>query len=172
MTTFPHWNSESFEANFWNIVWLGDFQLPGKAEVQLTKSRRIDVQTSPGSDGAYLVDKGIDPAQISITLSQWNEEQWSDWVEIFPQLDPQTAGTKRRPLEIYHPLPLTSGISTVYVQEISVNHPESGGVRTINIKCIQWFPAPKPAKTKKDPKKKASNGAVEPAVPVGSTNVF
>lgn len=170
-TTFPFWGSASFEANYWDLIWLGDLLMPGRAKVSIKKSRRIDIKPVPGSDGAYLEDKGVDPAQITIELLQWKEEQWQEWVRIFNEIDPATAGTKRRPLEIYHPIPNTHGVTTVYVHTISAGQPEKAGARTVTIECVQWFPAPKPAKPKKDPKKK-SGGAVEPATPSSTANIF
>lgn len=151
MPAQPFWVDEGGEENAWNFCWLGDDLLPGIADVEVTKSRAVDVKKPKGGDGATLSDDGYEPAKVTIKLRIYTKEQWYAYQELYPRIDPQRAGGLRTPLRIINPEPNGRGIDTVYVQSISGSTPQRGGVKTETLECLQWFPAPKPAKGKQTP---------------------
>src|SRR5688572_32514624 len=92
MARIPFWGGETLEEQAWNFVWLGEDLLPGIAEVTAEKGRAIDVQKSPGSDGATIKDNGFEPGTVDITLRILTREQWEAWQDVLPKIDPQKAG--------------------------------------------------------------------------------
>lgn len=152
MATAPYWADDSLESNLWNFVWLGASLLPGIATVTVRKSRALDVQRGKGSDGAYIVDHGNEPASVSISLLITNKTEWDAWVAVLPSIDPQKNGGTKTPLDISHPEPNSMGITTVYVKDISGNPPTALSGKRIEIECIQWVEAPKQTNATKTPK--------------------
>lgn len=72
--------------DLWDTVVLGDEELPGVARVRATHGRKIDSKSSPGSNGARIVDKGYEAAKVEITLRIWKKEQLETWFRIAPTL--------------------------------------------------------------------------------------
>jgi hypothetical protein len=136
----------------WDFCWLGDALLPGIASLEVTKTRSVDVKKSRGTDGATLSDDGYEPARVTVRLRMWTAEQWAAYQDLLPQIDPQRPGGLREPVAIVHPEVNVRGIDTVYVTSISGSSPERGGAKVETIECIQWFPQPKPAKSRQEPK--------------------
>lgn len=143
----------------WDILWIGGELMPGLAAVDCDVARKIDVQVVKGSDGATMTDEGYEPQPIQIALKLWLKAHWIEWQRVLPIIHPRQVGGLRRPLEILHPSTESLGIETIYVRKIS--SPRGTGAkepRIITLEALQWFPAPKAAKTSKKPKL----GAVDP----------
>jgi hypothetical protein len=104
-----------------------------------------------GSDGVVLTDNGSQAAEGEIALTIWTAEQWDDWQRIKPKLDPQKAGGIRSPLTIVHPEAASAGVDTIVLKQMQESHPRKGGSKVIQMEVLQWFPAPKPARVRKEP---------------------
>lgn len=154
----PFWGGDLPEEHGWNFVWLGDALLPGVATVTCKKERSVDVKKRKGDDGAELEDTGYEPAQVTIKLKITNADEWAAWQEVRPKFDPQKAGGLRQPLAILHPEPNAMDVNEVYVTSIEGDPPTARSGKLITIECLQWFPAPKPAKTSKTAKQKEGGG--------------
>lgn len=134
----------------WNTPVLGPVTLPGVWRVTTQKGRDVDFKKSPEQDGGTDTDKGSTPAKVTLQ-GTLNASHWALWQQVAPQIDPNRPGAAAAPLEIRHPGPNARGIRNVRVLDISVGAPTAKGGISITIQCREWFPAPKPAKTK--PKK-------------------
>ncbi len=145
----------------WDLLWLGGDLMPGLATVDAEVARKIDIQPVKGSDGATIADEGYIPSPINIALKLWLKAHWLEWQRVLPAIHPRQIGGLRRPLEIWHPAAEVLGIETIYVTKIGSPRGEGGkDPRIIPIEAIQWFPAPKPAKTSSKAAKTPKVGAV------------
>ncbi len=151
----PWWHDRTF---LWETLILGGEVIPGLAAVDTEVERKLDIQPIKGGDGATIADEGYVPAPVQIAIKLWLAEQWRVWQFVLPVIHPRQQGGVRSPLEIQHPATDALGIETIYIRKISSPRGEGGGVRIITIDAVQWFPAPKAAKTSKKPKV----GAVDP----------
>lgn len=142
----PYWLGDTEEEHRWDFCYLDNQLCPGISKVTVEKSRDVDVQKPPGSDGANLSDKGYNPAKVTVELWIYTREQWEAWQDLREKIDPQRAGGLRTPISISHPEPNGLGIDTVYVQSLSGAPPSAAHGKIERIECIQWFKAPEPAK--------------------------
>lgn len=152
MAAQPFWVTDDQSDLAWDFCWLGEDLLPGIASLSVETAREIDVQRQKGSNGANLSDDGYEPATVSITLQIYTADQWATWQKVRPKIDPRNAGGLKRPLQIVHPETADAGVENVYVRRISTSNPSARSGKTISIDCIEWFPAPKPAKKSTTPK--------------------
>lgn len=130
----------------WDTLILGGEVWPGVPTIETTLGRAVDEQRVKGSDGAFLVDQGYDPAKIKITIRMWLEEQWREYQRLLPSVHPRTKGGVRSPVQIAHPEPNSKGVTQIYITGIGPLLIDRG-LGTATLDAIEWFPAPKPAKT-------------------------
>lgn len=129
----------------WNRVRLGSFDLPGIAQVTMSRGREIDFKKAPGKDGGTSTDKGANEGKIKIRLTM-NARQWSEkWLPILPHLEP-AQGKPSGPHGIAHPEPNSRGINVVEISDIASAPPTARGGYVLDIECQQWFPRPKDTK--------------------------
>lgn len=124
---------------------LGGEPLPGNVEVSITKARAVDKKKAPGNDYARTTIHGIEPAEVTITLTLWTPEQVDRLNEVWPKLFPP--GGKSKPdkaLDIVHPAAKLHDIKSVVVVSGSGPNPASPArARAFVIKAIEWRPASK-----------------------------
>lgn len=132
----------------WDIVYLGGEILPGIATVTVTTAGDIDERKSAGARLSTPIDKGEKCAKVNISLVVMPSMYDRLRQVIAPILRPQTKTGAREPMAIQHPLCELWGIGVVMVESATTPNPESGGTMTVQLQCIEWTPAPKPAKNK------------------------
>jgi len=135
----------------WDVLILGGEVWPGLPDVTSTTSRAIDAQKKAGDDGGALVDQGYEPAKVKITIRVWLREQWEELQRLLATVHPRRKGGVRTPLDIWHPETLLKGVRQVYITTIGEASPGRGadhGMLTITLEAIEWFAAPKKAKSK------------------------
>lgn len=150
--SLPWWDDDSL---LWDIAIIGGEVVPATAvAVQVTVERAVDVQSVKGSDGATIADNGYTPAPVQIACNLTTDDGgslWRDFQSWVRKVHPRTKGGLRQPQDIIHPAANLLGVNTIYIRKISAPV-VSGGVATVAIEAIEWFPAPKKAKTSKKPK--------------------
>lgn len=80
----PHWSglaqdndpaNASDRRGDWDKVLFDGVAMPGIAEVSVVAGRKIDGRGAPGRNGTRLVDKGAEPAKVTIRLKLWTVAQ-------------------------------------------------------------------------------------------------
>lgn len=131
------------EATLWDTALLGGRRVPGVVTVTAKTARKIDVKTSPGTDGATITDQGYEPAKPVIEVLTWTGEQWIDLQALLDYVAPKPGkGFKKPPpaLSLVHPGANAIGVSQVYVTSVSTNDAASPlGARKTTIECIQYL---------------------------------
>ncbi len=135
-------------AEDWNILRLGDIQLPGIAKVKAKLPSGLDIKKPKGGKKATIKDDGDPPGELDVELSL-DHKELVRFAEIVPILRAVTKDGARDPLKCDHPEAYLWGISNVTVGDIDSDHPETGGRKKITFKLYEWAPAPAPVKASK-----------------------
>lgn len=156
MTRVPFWDRPGAgevrvspgEASLWNVGTLGGRELPGLLKVDGAEvSRKWDVKTSPGTDGATITDQGYEVAKPTLTLLLWTSDQWDTWQDIAANLLPKPGKASKkppRPVPVTHPALDSVGVNNVIILSISAPKPASPkGAFEVTIKTVQWLPSKK-----------------------------
>jgi hypothetical protein len=70
----------------WDTVFFDGSPLPGIAKVNVDAARKMDSRSAPGANGARLLDKGQEPAKVTIVVRMWLEEHFAEWARVMPSL--------------------------------------------------------------------------------------
>lgn len=154
--SLPWWSDGSL---LWDTLLVGGRVVPGVSALDGDVERKLDVQPVLKKDGATIKDQGYIPKPIKIATKIWLQEQWDDWQTLLPTIHPRTVGGLRQPLDIIHPAANLLGIRTIYVNKIGMPKVDNTRAAVIAWEAIQWFPAPKAARTSNKPK---NGGAFDP----------
>ncbi len=134
-------------ATYWDLIIIADLEFLGFAELTGGVSRDIQVNKPKGSDGATITDNGYKPAQISVTLKLVTQLDWDEYQEILlPAIHPRRKGGPRTPVVLTHPALNVLGVTRIYFTSIGAPKIGSDKIGTVELKAIEWFPAPKPVK--------------------------
>lgn len=154
----------------WDVLTLGGQIVPGIVEVEVTESRGVDVKKAKGQDKASLTDNGSEPVEIDIKITLGTRRHWIDWQAILPTISPRKAGGVSQPLAASHPALTLAGVDAIVVREIKTGAPTSKEGMQIDIKAIEWLPAPKPAKSTSKPKGTTAEVRTRPLVNTNAMN--
>jgi hypothetical protein len=138
-----HWDTDP---DAWDGCVLGGFRLPGRAKVTCKAARKIDKKPAVGKNGASLTDQGGHPGEVKISLSMVDQADWDAWCLLAPLLNPTR--TKPQAFTIVHPQTQALGIDKIVVEDIDAGDPENG-IFTVQLGCVEWFPAAKKGAAKK-----------------------
>jgi hypothetical protein len=147
---------------------LAGYALPGRAAVDGSAKKRLQVMKANGADGGALVERGYTPGELDIDLTMWTPEQWDTWQRILPvvfrkpnKLDlkdhkEQKTGAKQSDLEttktssvsIVNWKAQSLNIATVIVTQVGLPKENADGSVTVTIKCTEYVPPKKGAKAK------------------------
>lgn len=152
-----HWDENSED---WDSCVLGNFLLPGRAEVSVKRGRKLDKKSAKGKNGATITDGGGEGAQVDIELSMVGSDAWDVWCGMLAILDP----TKSAPQAwgIGHPQAEAFQVKSVMIEDIQAGAPKQG-IYTVKIKCAEWFP---------QPKGKAKSKTTTPTGAKGASNIL
>jgi hypothetical protein len=151
-----------------DILYLGNGSgwapVPGIADVKATVAQKLNIQKSKGRDGSTIIDEGRDAAKVTITVTLWTPEQWSEFQEILSRYwrnfgklptspEERQSGTTRtneNAVSVSHWCLQMLKIFTVVIQEIS--SPEPGpvaGAMKVTIKAVEYAPTSAKVTTRK-----------------------
>jgi hypothetical protein len=153
MSTVPYWVDPdgAAVASLWDFLWLGGVLIPGLWNVEITKSRSIDVAKVKGQDAATLTDNGYDLATVKMSGRMWLPDHLNDFKTVLLQFDPVRHGSVKYPLDIYHPVAELQGVKSIYIKSITLGNP-SGGIWTPGIEAVEWAQETTTTKTGTSPK--------------------
>lgn len=167
-SSLPFWdkNTDGYEGDTYSrdpyeLVTLGEFQLPGRCTVEALPERLFDRQKVRDRDGAALILRGYLPGPIDLEWTIWTPEQWKKAQVVLSELWPKAgkladtqkgktaAGSQAdvadmAALPISHPMLQVVNVQRVVIRGISVPKPGSiPGSYVINIKCLEYVPTSK-----------------------------
>lgn len=127
----------------WDIVILGDWKLPGIADVGGHGiEHQIDVKKSPGKDGATITDLGRELAKIEIKLQMWTKGQWAEFSRQSMALQVKDPKGGLTPIDVRHPAINAIGVRSLVVNRIRT--PQVGrhqpGVIVVELECTEFRP--------------------------------
>lgn len=137
MANVGYWDDPS-----WDSIKLGSVVMPGIWEVSGSVERKIDVKGTKKADGATITDHGYQPGTFSLQGRVGSKEGWDAMKTALDAVHPRRGGKERQPLDIVHPGLNALGVHKVYVTAIDVPRLHAQ-VMEIEIKVIEWQPAPK-----------------------------
>ena len=132
-----HWDENSAD---WDICILGNFQLPGRAKVDVKRARKLDKKSAKGRNGATITDGGGEGAEVTIELALVDADELDAWAAALGVLDPTKVAPQAYAL--VHPQAQLFSIKSVMIEDISAGMPDNG-IYTVKIKAAEWFPQPK-----------------------------
>lgn len=164
MSPTPWWGADELEdaagANrLWDTFFLGDFSLPGKAEVKVGSGagRKLDTRAAAGSDGWSLVDRGASPVKFTVTLTLWTQDQYDRWSEASRIITSQLGlGRQRGANDVArNPVLADLNVTHAYIEEVGGLDLKGDGSATVELKFVQFKP----------PSRRAATHRVQPHVP-------
>lgn len=130
----------------WEILHLGGIRMPGVARVEVDMPTGVDIQKARGKKKARLVDRGVEPAKLSIELELMPDEL-DELAECLNTLRPRARSAGQKYLTIYHPAAGFFGINQVMIGDMGAPHPVPGGTFLFRFEAIEHVA--EPAKVKK-----------------------
>ena len=134
----------------YDIVKLGDFEIPGVSSVQIEARRKIQIESARQSHGARVVDSGLDLARITITTRYFTPEDHDQMDKLIEEFrtklgikTPQNTNTVNG-FPIIHPNTIAHNIQYVYIE--SIEGPvqfQPPAYSQIVFKCIETRPVKK-----------------------------
>lgn len=112
----------------WDTMTLGGMTVPGLVAVTGKLARKDDTAEVPGVDGATQTVLGYAPAEFSVTITLWTDEQLAQYQALLRRFRPQRAEGKSaaaRAVEVRHPAVQVCGLSQLTVYEMTA--PEHTG---------------------------------------------
>jgi hypothetical protein len=127
----------------WDTAVLAGIQLPGYCAVRSPgKVRKMERLSGPGYDSEELQDAGAENAEVAITCYLWMADHLIQWRQVLRAIE-QNGGTRASPkaLDVYHPGLAISGITSLYIYQVSMLEPSQvRGVRESTILGREFMP--------------------------------
>lgn len=99
-----------------------------KVDVKL--SQKFDVQSAPGSNGAWVIWKGYTAAPVTISMKMGGRthgpKQWAQYESLLPLIRPVAGNGKPQPVNCSHPLLELHKLRALYVTDISAPQNNDG----------------------------------------------
>lgn len=152
-TLIQHWEVPGAEES-WDRVVIGGRTWPGIAKVTISGSTKLDVKTAPGANGATITFQGNEPKKISIEVSVWTAEQWTEIQECIAQIEPSASKGGGDSFDIGHPVAYLRGVKAIMIDSVDGPSFDTVGVAKFSIKAVEYFPPPKKKATKTPDKPK------------------
>lgn len=134
----------------WQGITLGTVRFTGEVKLSgAALKKKLDRRRAPGADGARIVDRGFDLAEITLHLRGWEEPDGSgddhlaqlDAIQeaAFPRGGP---ATRRNALDVVHPALNRAGITQLYFTEAGLLEDQEDGSFTQEFKAVEYRPPP------------------------------
>lgn len=78
-----------YPGNAFESVWIGGMQLPGHCDVVARQSQRVQQKKHNGSDGSTPTFRGLDPAELTVTVRIWTPAQYAELMQIIGLIWPK-----------------------------------------------------------------------------------
>lgn len=103
--------------------------------------RKLDHRHAAGRDGARVRDKGYDLAEVDLTLTVTNDDEWSDMQALVTVVFPRAATpTARNALACAHPALALAGISALYGTSMGPVTEASPTRYEVTLKFVEYRP--------------------------------
>lgn len=143
MPIIAPWEAGGGEA--WDHIVIAGIRFTGIVTIdgEGMKKRIARRRGAPGANGARLVDRGQEPAEMTITFKCWLSEHRDQLVRINDAVGPRTLqrATAADAIEIAHPALAFFGITQVYAERQGFPKPD-GHYLTQEIKLLEYRPPP------------------------------
>ena len=119
------------------VLWTGGAKLSG----DLLK-RKLDSRHAAGRDGARIRDRGYDLAELTISLTLYEDAHFTQLAQIVSSMFPRGAETSRRlAWPIIHPALAFAGVTEVYGKTLgALDGPDERMQWTISIEVVEYRP--------------------------------
>jgi hypothetical protein len=131
-------------AEVWDTLVLGGARFRGTFEWggDLIK-RKLDRRHAAGRDGARVRDKGYDLAELDLTLTVTNSEEWADLQALIALVFPRAASPgSRNALTCTPPTLALAGVSKLYGTSMGPLAQASPTKWTVTIKMVEFRDPP------------------------------
>lgn len=117
----------------------------GKVEVDPKLGRDLGSKKTGGKDGHRIIDKGMKPATVKITLTVWDDIGYRQLGRLIGLFQPRKRIADRRPLTIDYPSTRAAGITSIVIGEMEGPKPVSGlqGAIAVTLNCMEYTPPAK-----------------------------
>lgn len=139
----------------WDVLKLGGKRIPGIARIQVRAPTGVDIQKASGKKKARVVDRGNEPAELTIEIEVEPSER-GELQAAMNTLRPRNRSAAQKYLTIDHPAAAFWGINQVVIGDMGSPHPTPGGNFFLTFSAIEHDP--QPAKVKK-PKPATDDGS-------------
>lgn len=116
----------------WATFWIGRTTIPGLVEeIDGERKRDVDHKKSKGSSRDLLLDQGMEPSEISITIKTHTDEMWRELYFFAKEhLNPDDRPLSRANVEdVFHPQLYVRGIKQGYFYAADIPKPtHKGGI--------------------------------------------
>ena len=126
----------------WDTITLAGLRLPGIARVEGGRRHRYDHKTTLGAVGEAATFLGVDPGEITITLTLWIASQWAELQDILPRiLPPPSPKMQPRAVDVVHGPLNVLNIDQIYLVGCMVPQVTSpGGPVEVKINAWEYLP--------------------------------
>lgn len=128
----------------WDIVRIAGVTCPGYCKIDgFTRPYGWDVKKGKGTLGAVVTFVSSDPAKGSITFYLWTKDHFDRWLSFRKLFAYDPTKKKLEAVDIYHSSLEDIGIKSVVIESIGMIVRESGGLYSIKVDMLEYFPPPK-----------------------------
>jgi hypothetical protein len=133
----PYWDDDP---ELWDQISIAGTVLPGKADADGSVGRKLDTRKPHGADGATIVDKGMDLAEVRITVYVWEPAHLEAWEKLLPTILPRQKLSDRTAVAVYHPSLAELGITRVQIKKVGALRESSPTMKAATIEAIEFRP--------------------------------
>jgi len=116
----------------WAVLWVGRSTIPGLVdEIDGERKRDVDHKKSKGSSRDLLIDQGMEPSEVTITIRTVTAQEWRDlYYFAKDNLNPDDRPLSRaNVVDVFHPRLYVRGIKQGYFFAADVPKPtHKGGI--------------------------------------------
>jgi len=128
----------------WDTLRVGQTISPGVAEIGDIKTKNEwDVKKGKGVYGSTLTFVGRPPSHFSVTFKLWTADHFVKWDLFRPLFKYDPAKKAIQAIDVYHPALADIELTSVVCEGVGAVHHEGGGLYTIVVDFIEFFPAQK-----------------------------
>lgn len=128
----------------WDRVRIGGVDSPGICTLSgFSRTSEFDVKKGKGSQGATLTFVQRPPTEGTIKFQLWLAEHFDLWVPFRKTLKYTPTKKAITAIDIFHPSFADIDLHSVVCKDIGAIEHEGGGLYSISISLIEYFPPPK-----------------------------
>ncbi len=150
LTALPELSSQPLDDGIspWEVIYFGKVRAPGKATVEGGRRRIVDPRMIPGSSGQIPTVMAFMPAEFTVTLTMWTNQEWLLWQNLvlllYPKPQPSQIATQTtstlRAIDVLHPAFQALSVTSVYIVDIRAPRHVGFQIMEATIDCIEFLP--------------------------------